>query len=423
MNNYFASVKLSVTLAILLLLQSCAVDRQILPKKTFNKFKEVLFQTTINLSDRGLNNSQELSSIEEVPEPKNTLAVLTRLDIDKSKRLANTAKILAGIAIDSNSSLGELQTQKSWQEHHLSISKSWSQLEAQQLTKMSQWSETELAQINASSQTVFYPFSGGDFLQVYTLLPQSKEFILMGSEPIGEIPEIANLDRYRLDNRLESVRNSLYNILEFDFLKTKNFDKELPEKSVLDTLYVFLARTNNKIIDISYIALDRSGNIRPPTNDLDVSGVKITFIAPNDTISREVYYIQASLADEELEDRPETLKFIEKRAKIITYLHKASYLMHYDSFSTIRNLILARSNYLLQDDSGIPLEFLDRTHWQLKFYGNYTQPIALFRDRYQANLRQIYLSNTELKPLSFSVGYQLNPAESNLMLGKLSNKY
>jgi hypothetical protein len=419
-NNYFVSVKLSAILAILLLLQSCASDRQILPKKTLDKFKEVLLQTTVNISDRVLNNSQKLSSIEEVTQPETTMPVLTSLDIDKSKRLVNTAKILAGITIESNSSLGELQNQKSWQEHYRSLAKSWSQLEDRQLTQMSQWSQTELANINGSSQTVFYPFSGGDFLQVYTLFPQSREFILVGSESIGEIPEIANLDRYRLDDRLESVRNSLYNILEFDFLKTKNFDKELPDQSVLDTLYVFLARTNNKIIDISYINIDGAGNIRPPANDLDVSGVKITFIAPNDTIARELYYIQASLTNEELENRAEILKFIEKKTATITYLHKASYLMHYDSFSTIRNLILARSKYLLQDDSGIPLEFFDRSHWQLNFYGNYTQPITLFGDRYQAGLRQIYLSNTEIKPLSFSAGYQLNPAESNLMLGKLS---
>ncbi len=59
---------------------------------------------------------------------------------------------------------------------------------------MSQWSQTELATVNGMGATVFYPFSGGDFLNVYTLFPKSQEFILVGSEPVGKITNIANLD-------------------------------------------------------------------------------------------------------------------------------------------------------------------------------------------------------------------------------------
>lgn len=90
--------------------------------------------------------------------------------------------------------------------------------------------------------------------------------------------------------------------------------------------------------------------------------------------------------------------------------------MYYDSFSTIKNVILAQSQHILQDDSGMPLKSFDKQQWGLKFYGNYTQPIALFKNRYQPDLRQIYQSDKSIKPLNFGIGYKFGVNESNLML-------
>lgn len=420
MNNYFFVLNLSTFLTILLLLQSCSYKEQILWLKSATKIKENIWQASLDIVDRQLDDTEQLYSLEEAGKTKNSLKSIASLHSDKSQGFVNTAKLLAGINLDNDSDLKKLQQRKIWQEHHQAISQSWSQLEHKQLAKMRQWSQTELATVNGDDTTIFYPFSRGDFINVYTLFPKSKEFILVGSQLLGEIPDIENLERFKLNERLEAVRNSLYNLLDFNFLRTKNFDKQLPEKGILDSLYVFLARTNNQIVDLDYIDLDLSGNIQPTANKIKALGVKITFISSTDNIVRYLYYFRDSLTNEEIETSLKLFKLIESKNQIITYLNKASYVMHYDSFSEIRDLILSRSNYLLQDDSGIPVECFDRKHWQLKFYGNYIQPIALFGDRYQPDLRQIYLSKFDLKPLNFSVGYQLDPARSNLMLGKLN---
>ena len=42
-----------------------------------------------------------------------------------------------------------------------------------------------------------------------------------------------------------------------------------------------------------------------------------------------------------------------------SYLKAASYLMHEESFSSIRAYLLANSAFILQDDSGIPLRAFD----------------------------------------------------------------
>lgn len=95
--------------------------------------------------------------------------------------------------------------------------------------------------------------------------------------------------------------------------------------------------------------------------------------------------------------------------------------MYGEDFSDIRTLTLVKNSYLLQDDSGIPLKSFDRSRWDLKFYGSYTSPIAVFNHDYQPELRQIYVNDKTIKPLNFGIGYKFGPNESNLMLAKVKD--
>jgi hypothetical protein len=82
-------------------------------------------------------------------------------------------------------------------------------------------------------------------------------------------------------------------------------------------------------------------------------------------------------------------------------------------------LILDESEYILQDDSGIPVPYFDTTKWDLTFYGNYTRPIPLFTARHQEDLYDIYSGNKgyNIKPLPFGIGYKFRKGTSNMMLG------
>ena len=93
--------------------------------------------------------------------------------------------------------------------------------------------------------------------------------------------------------------------------------------------------------------------------------------------------------------------------------------MYNNSFSGIRDTILATSSHVLQDDSGMPLKSFDSAKWDLEFYGSYSRPIGLFSSRYQADLKRAYASNKDIKPLDFGIGYKFNVNQSNMMLAKV----
>jgi hypothetical protein len=60
------------------------------------------------------------------------------------------------------------------------------------------------------------------------------------------------------------------------------------------------------------------------------------------------------------------------------------------------------------------LRYFDPSGWNLRFYGTYTGPIALFRNCYQADMANIYRRG-DIQPLPFGIDYRHRARTSNLM--------
>ncbi|MBW4511793.1 MAG: hypothetical protein KME64_35615 [Scytonematopsis contorta HA4267-MV1] len=356
--------------------------------------------------------AQTVSQTKNQPKKQDSLA---QFDQKKSDSLTDTAKALAGMNLDAKSSLAAIQKNSGWQSHQSFFENSWSKLDKQQLSKVKEWTSKELQDINTSSTTVFYPFSGPDFLYSYSLFPKAKQFVLAGLEPVGEVADLAKLSASQQDRKLQEARSALYAILQFSFFRTNAMKVDLEKQGVSTILNVFLARTNNRILDVQKIGLDADGNVKPFQKGM-ISGVKIAFAPQGESEARTLYYFSTDLSNDGMKKQPGFSKFAKKLENKVTYLKAASYLMYNDSFSEIRDFILANSSHVLQDDSGMPLKSFASSQWDLKFYGSYTQPISLFKGSYQADLKKVYQSNKSIKPLDFGIGYKFGVNESNLML-------
>jgi hypothetical protein len=415
--NYRLLSRLGTTVSLLILLQSCGVILDLETQKEIIKNSK-FFPTRNHISEDVISNYQNISNKQKFDDSE-VFNEFGKIDQEKSNLLTDTAKILAGMNISDRSPLASLENSAIWSDHRRFLSNAWSELESQQLSKVREWQQTELAAINGSNATVFYPFSNSDFLHAYSLFPASKNFILIGSEPVGTIPNLVRLRPSKLEGELQEVRNYLYSILPFSFFRTDNIHN-LHTQEALPALYVFMARTNNRIVNVEYVGIDRFGAIQNFQPGM-VSGVKITFITQGDTDPHNLYYFSADLSNQELERNPELAKFIDNHEHIVTYIKEASYLMQFDSFSEIKNQILAHSSYLLQDDSGLPINAFDFDKWNLNFYGIYAQPENLFSDKYQPELWHFYTDNKNIKPLDFVVGHQFDVDHTNLMLAEIKN--
>ncbi|MBU6119243.1 hypothetical protein [Hymenobacter siberiensis] len=337
----------------------------------------------------------------------------------------DVALFLGGQQPSQHSALAQLVQQPAWQAFAQDQDKSWDKYRATHTTRMTKWAATELDSVHANSPTIFYPFSGPDFLNVFTMFPTSQTYVLMGLEPVGSVPARASLENPKL---FPAVKASLWSVLNFSFFRTNDMAVDLKSVELdgaLPLLMLFATRTGNQITAIRPVQLNATGQLQDAPTDTtqaahpkSVLGVEIKLLSP-DGQPKTVYYFSTDLSNHGLNVKPTPLAFVRSLGPLTTYVKSATYLMHKVYFSEVRALVLRRSRYILQDDSGIAMKYFQKGAWQFNYYGAYKRPINLFAKHYQPELTAAY-TDTLHKPkaLSFGTGYNWRQTDSNLLLAK-----
>ena len=326
----------------------------------------------------------------------------------------DTALFLAGMAPSAESPLTPLTKDPAWQRHAKFLDNSFAQLEQRQLSKIRAWSDTNLA---APRPTMFYMFSGPDFLYANVFYPKATTYVLSALEPPGSVPDLTKLPRGSLGSALNNVEHSMAAILNFSFFITKLMKVDLREgqlNGTLPILYVFLARSGKTIRDVSPVALDNKGTAFFANENVGLNatrGVRIVF-AGSDGEPKTLYYFSTDLSNGGVRSSG-FLKFCEGLAPGNSLVKSASYLMHAGNFTTVRDFILANSATIIQDDSGIPLNDYSPKQWRFFPFGRYAGPINEFPGRYQPSYAELF---RRAQPMDFGIGYRWRSYESNLLL-------
>jgi len=326
----------------------------------------------------------------------------------------DTARFLAGMPPSAGSPLAPLTADPAWQRHARFFDRAFAELERRQLSRISAWSQLHLA---APRPTMFYMFSGPDFLYADAFYAKASTYVLGALEPTGPIPDVIKLPRQGLGPALSYVEQSLESVLSFSFFITKQMKVDLRAGEISGTLpilYVLLARSGKTIRDVSLIWLDDMGTVHaanePPSPNA-ARGTRITFAA-DDGAERTLYYVSTDLSNAGVR-RSGFLKFCEPLAPGNSLIKSASYLMHAGNFTIIRDWLLANSSTIIQDDSGIPLARYDPRKWRFFPFGRYLGPIDKFPGRYQERYAELFERS---QPLDFGIGYRWRTFESNVLL-------
>ena len=326
----------------------------------------------------------------------------------------DTARFLAGMLPSADSPLTPLTNDPAWQQHARFFDAAFGQLEQRQLSKIRAWAVTNLA---TPRPTMFYMFSGPDFLYADAFYSNATTYVLSALEPVGSVPDLTRLPRGGVGAALYDVERSMGSILSFSFFITKQMKVDLRAgqlNGTLPILYVFLARSGKTIRDVSPVALDDRGaayfaNENPGKNP--TRGVRIVF-AGGDGQERTLYYFSTDLSNSGIKASG-FLKFCAGLAPGNSLIKSASYLLHSGNFTTVRDFLLANSATIIQDDSGVPLAFYSSKKWRLFPFGRYAGPIAEFQGRYQEQYADLF---RRAQPMDFGIGYRWRSHESNLLL-------
>ena len=335
------------------------------------------------------------------------------------------ARLIAGLET-GDAALSTLEQRPSWIAYRSAIDPRWKKLDERRLAAMRTWTASELAARVPGGHNVLYPFSGPDLINVTTILPGRSETLLLSLEPVGSLPDLTRFDEADFDAFFAGMQKSLSSVLSWNFFQTKDLRADLTVpglEGALPILLFFAARDGQRVLEVDHLFVAPDGTVTEvpavageiPSGE-GVPGVRITLGEPGTGAVRTVSYFQVDLSDHSLDQRKSFFAFVAERGPFVSYLKAASYLMFKPKYAAIERFILENSRHVLQDDAGIPLAAFEPNLWSLRLYGSYDRPIRLFENRHQPELEEAYRTGNDISPLPFSVGYEIRPHESNLML-------
>lgn len=335
---------------------------------------------------------------------------------EKTKELTDIANFIEGTPIDSSSRLYRYSLTPEWKAYSEEAKNAWTKFDAM-ASNVDSWRKKELPVANDTIGTIFYPFGGPDYLFENVFFPNALNYIMIGLEGAGTVPQIDATNKDSIKYILNMYKRAIEDVVKLSFFRTNDMKTELTSKAIDGTtpiIMLFLAHAGKEISSVKLMNLNDEGKLVPATSKSHMA-VAIDFHNHGDTLTRHIYYLSTNLADPSLSKNKPFLKFFDNidTKNTVSFVKSATYLMHKSYFSIIRNTVLNKSRMILQDDSGIAYKFFDKSKWNITLYGSYIRPIPLFKDFFEEDLLEAYRKNA--KPLTFRYGYS---AKSGLLLAQ-----
>ena len=104
--------------------------------------------------------------------------VAPQVQIEKDTVLDNAARFIAGLPQLYESSYSALEKDKYWIEYKQSMDANWKKMSDTRLSKIATWEKDVFSKSIEDSLTLFYPFSGPDFLHANFLFPRAPKYFL-----------------------------------------------------------------------------------------------------------------------------------------------------------------------------------------------------------------------------------------------------
>jgi hypothetical protein len=335
------------------------------------------------------------------------------------------AKFISGMPC-SVEPLKELEETPEWKNFADSLQKSWSELDTKRLEPMRAWATEELTESNAATHVLFYPFGGPDILTAFVFFPRADVYVLLGLERTGSLPQFhaaAPESLKRVGDYLSNLNSALADFFNKSYFITKNMNATLTGKvdGVLPILCFFLKRMKMTITGIQRCEFLENGEIvefdftLPLKRIRRPDGVKVEFVAEGMNTVRSVYYFSCDLANEVLRKDSSFYLYLDRLSYEATFIKSASYLMHYKEFSHIRDMVLTKSRFVLEDDTGIPYRYFSPAEWDVQLYGEYVKPVSDFAGVEQEDLKAAFADTSRVHKLPFHLGYHWGSSKDAIL--------
>ncbi|MBP9886408.1 MAG: hypothetical protein KBF93_08925 [Leptospiraceae bacterium] len=356
---------------------------------------------------------------------KPTIENVSLPETTESKQLQQKSLFLSGkLQADENSKLGKLTRTSFYATFRQRITKHWEQYNKEIQDPFIEWKNKNVPE--PKSKVVFYPFSGPDFPNAYTIYPKATTYIMIGLEAGGFEPDFESMNDNQISRGLYELNGSLDTISRLNYFMTNSMKQDVSKSVFRGTAPVFLAyfgflkvkpysiknfrlNDNGEIIYLTKEEIKTNPNYREGLISLDID-----FIDPVDGTKKKLYFLSTNISNFGLKANPGTMKFLGKFGTFASTFKAASFLLHYDSFTDMKEFILKNSELMVMDDTGPPVKDL-ATNFNIKVFGRYTRPIGLWPEKVQKDLQKIH-EDQKPEKVKFKYGYGTADKQQHIMV-------
>ncbi len=289
-------------------------------------------------------------------------------------------------------------------------------------------------------RAVVYPFGGGDLLYALTAFPDAEEITTISLERAGDIRGVDGHEPEALRRGLRDVAWMTMRLAIVEYSFTTHMGamqrSRLPVQLVL--ALAALAIHDLEPVSLRYFRIAPDGSLSylsraelaaappipaaPPPRKLKAkrkrrgkrapalllpevfANVELGFRPRGASGPIRIYrHVAANLDDEHLKGSP-LLRHLERKGRIAAMTKAASYLLWLDSFSRIREYLLAHMEWMVSDSTGILPRHAEAAGFEQVTYGRFKR--SLLGTAQDANIEMGKLWRSQpRRPLAFYFGY------------------
>ncbi len=281
---------------------------------------------------------------------------------------------------------------------------------------------------------VVYPFAGGDLSTALTVYPDADEITTMSLEPAGDPRTMTALKGHDLERALKKVEYELKFLYRVNFSNTINMIDAM-RSGTLPTNLIFslsaLKIHGYEVVSLRYFKLNDDGTPhyltdddvakapdpekgKPETRNRIFANAEIQFRKPGGRI--QIYrHMQQNLDNEHLNSDARVLKYLEAKGPISAMTKAASYLLSWESFSKMRDYLIANVVWMVSDATGVAPKWGRPAGFDYETYGGFVGPHIPAGNGIAKNWRTEFESEPH-RDLGFRFGYYDKKSVNHLII-------
>lgn len=334
------------------------------------------------------------------------------------KLLTQTSRYFAGLPQPAASPLQARTKVPGYRDFSTKMKRYWNNFRTTTFQRIRTWQKAEVSDLAKS--TIFYPFSGPDFLNVYAVYPDAETYLMIGLEKGGLVPAIESMSLNKLKKGLDMMVKGFRIYIGFNFYRTLGMKVNLnlsPFTGTLPHVLTQLAWLGYTPLAVYSVSISPQGKMQ--TTPLVRNKMTTSWMLKCRSASgklMKIIYLSQDISNKGLAAAPGVKRYLESLPQVSGLFKAASYLPPRPPFTEITRICLAKMQAIVQDDSGIPYRML-KDRYKVTVYGWYDRPHGLFPSYGQPQLARLYKKRPR-KPLAFNFQYDRPDKSRNLMVAR-----